>query len=48
MPQCDKCNYEDDDEDKYGNNLFCHIEYETFCMPCYYKEINNERKINGS
>ncbi len=42
MPQCDKCSYEDNDKDKQDNNLFCQIEYETFCMPCYYKEINNE------
>ena len=42
MPQCDKCSYEDNDKDEQDNNLFCHIEYETFCMSCYYKEINNE------
>ena len=42
MPQCNKCSLEDNDKDKQGNNLFCQIEYDTFCMPCYYKEINNE------
>jgi hypothetical protein len=48
MPQCDKCSYEDNDKDKQDNNLFCQIEYETFCMPCYYKEVNNESEVTNA